>query len=99
MSCFCSVWLQVGKEWIVAGAERYDAVESDDEDEWVSGPGDDDDDKDDDKDDGSGDDKREMQQGETPNVDTSLRQRPPHFVQVCASIVEPSTPWREGVWK
>ena len=75
-------------------------MESDDEDEWVSGPGDDDDDKDDDKDDGSGDDKREMQQGEAPNVDTSLRDKDlPHFVQVCASIVEPSTPWREGVWK
>ena len=58
-------------------------MESDDEDEWVSGPGDDDDDKDDDKDDGSGDDKREMQQGEAPNVDTSLRQRPP---PLCAGV-------------
>ena len=37
-------------------AERYDAVESDDEDEWVRGPGDDDDDKD-----HSGDGKRDRE--------------------------------------
>ena len=45
-----------------ADAERYDALESDDEDEWVRGPGDDDndDDHDDDKD-NSGDGKRDQE--------------------------------------
>ncbi|CAI8030022.1 hypothetical protein GBAR_LOCUS17019 [Geodia barretti] len=45
-----------------SNAERYDALESDDEDEWVRGPGDDDndDDHDDDKD-NSGDGKRDQE--------------------------------------
>ena len=44
-----------------ADAERYDALESDDEDEWVRGPGDDDNDDDDDDKDNSGDGKRDQE--------------------------------------